>query len=83
MNPDHIIMRSLIALFLLLFQVHTIHGQTSLNKIDLDKGRYEVGFRHYSSTDSTRTYSRIYDYTNQKSLDLSLLAYGIPHLKML
>ncbi|MDO6435766.1 tetratricopeptide repeat protein [Cyclobacterium sp. 1_MG-2023] len=59
-------MRSLIALFLLLFQVHTIHGQTSLNKIDLDKGRYEVGFRHYSSTDSTRTYSRIYDYTNQK-----------------
>lgn len=42
------------------------NGQTSLNKIDLNFGDYSVGFKHYTLTDSTRTYSRISDYTNQK-----------------
>jgi dienelactone hydrolase len=42
------------------------NGQTSLNKIDLNFGNYNVGFKHYTISDSTRTYSRIYDYKNQK-----------------
>src|SRR5690606_16121557 len=29
-------------------------------------GKYNVGFRHYTTADSTRTYSRIFDYTNKK-----------------
>ncbi len=41
-------------------------GQTSLNEIDLNFGNYSVGFKHYTISDSTRTYSRIYDYNNQK-----------------
>jgi len=43
------------------------YGQTSLKKIDLNFGVYSVGFKHYTVSDSTRTYSRIYDYTNQKT----------------
>lgn len=42
------------------------NGQTSLKKIDLNFGNYSVGFKHYIISDSTRTYSRIYDYKNQK-----------------
>ncbi len=42
------------------------NGQTSLKKIDLNFGNYSVGFKHYIIFDSTRTYSRIYDYNNQK-----------------
>ena len=42
------------------------YGQTSLKKIDLDFGNYNVGFKHYIIFDSTRTYSRIYDYNNRK-----------------
>ena len=42
------------------------NGQTSLKKIDLNFGNYSVGFKHYIVFDSTRTYSRIYDYNNQK-----------------
>ncbi|WP_040415942.1 tetratricopeptide repeat protein [Cyclobacterium qasimii] len=60
-------MRFLVALPLLLLQFLTLYGQTSLNEIGLDKGQYNIGFRHYTSSDSTRTYSRIYDYSNQKT----------------
>ena len=52
-------------LILVLFQVHILYGQTSLNEIDLENGKYKVGFRHYTTADSTRTYSRIYDYSNK------------------
>ncbi|MDN3643217.1 prolyl oligopeptidase family serine peptidase [Lutimonas halocynthiae] len=54
-----------VLIFLMFFQVNLIIGQTSLNKIDLENGKHKVGFRHYIRSDSTRTYSRIYDYTNQ------------------
>jgi len=49
-----------------IFQTSIINGQTSLNDIDLNNGKYKVGFRHYTTSDSTRTYSRTYDYSNQK-----------------
>lgn len=42
------------------------YGQTTLKKIDLNFGKYSVGFKHYIASDSARTYSRIYDYNNQK-----------------
>lgn len=41
-------------------------AQTSLKDIDLPYGSYQVGFQHYTLSDSSRTYSRIYDYTNSK-----------------
>lgn len=50
--------------FILLSTV--LNGQTSLKKIDLNFGNYNVGFKHYIIADSTRTYSRVYDYNNQK-----------------
>lgn len=59
-------MRLPVLIVIIFFQVNLIKGQTSLNKIDLDNGKYKVGFRHYTTSDSTRTYSRIYDYSNQK-----------------
>lgn len=41
------------------------HGQTSLADLGLDYGAFRVGFAHYTLTDSTRTYQRIYDYSNE------------------
>nr|WP_299386435.1 dienelactone hydrolase family protein [Allomuricauda sp.] len=51
-------------LILILFQANHIFGQTSLKQIDLTHGKHKVGFLHYVMADSTRTYNRIYDYTN-------------------
>ena len=66
MNTSIKIMRLSVLIVLMFFQVNLIYGQTSLNEIDLNIGKHKVGFRHYTTIDSTRTYSRIYDYTNQK-----------------
>lgn len=49
-----------------ILRITTSYGQTSLKKINLDLGNYSVGFKHYVVFDRTRTYSRIYDYKNQK-----------------
>lgn len=40
-------------------------GQTSLKKIDLNSGIYDVGFKHYVVADSTRTYQIKNDFNNQ------------------
>ncbi|MEE9363816.1 MAG: dienelactone hydrolase family protein [Cellulophaga sp.] len=54
-------------LFILLSLVTAVSsGQTSLKEINLISGNYNVGFKHYTISDSSRTYSRIYDYTNHK-----------------
>ncbi|MCG8307581.1 MAG: prolyl oligopeptidase family serine peptidase [Cytophagales bacterium] len=66
MNAYLFIMRSAVLLIFVLFQFNAIHGQTSLKEIDLNSGKYKVGFIHYTTSDSTRTYSRVYDYSNQK-----------------
>ena len=59
-------MRLTILQVLILFQANLIVAQTSLTEIDLEKGKYNVGFKHYTTSDSTRTYSRVYDYTNKE-----------------
>ncbi|MEL7121619.1 MAG: alpha/beta hydrolase [Bacteroidota bacterium] len=56
----------LLALTVLFFQLQLSFGQTSLEQIDLTHGKYKVGFQHYTTSDETRTYTRINDYTNQK-----------------
>ena len=61
-------MRILTITIFLLFQVHVSFGQTSLKKIGLDHGDYSVGFHHYLTTDSTRTYTRIYDWSTKSML---------------
>lgn len=60
-------MRLTILQILILFQASLIAAQSSLEEIDLENGKYNVGFQHYKTSDSTRTYSRIYDYTNKKA----------------
>jgi dienelactone hydrolase len=59
-------MRLTILHILILFQANLIGAQTSLAEIDLKNGKYNVGFQHYTTSDSTRTYSRVFDYTNSK-----------------
>ena len=57
----------LITLFsLFYFNVVFCFGQVSLEKLALKNGGFGVGFRHYVAVDSTRTYQRIYDWSNQK-----------------
>ncbi len=58
-------MRLLAILIVLLIQTSLVLGQTSLKEIDLENGDFHVGFKHYLTTDSTRTYKRIYDWNNK------------------
>jgi len=41
------------------------YGQTSLKEINLNNGKYKVGFKHYTIIDSTRTYQIKNDFNNQ------------------
>lgn len=66
MNTKTFIIPLKLLLIFILFQTTITIGQTSLDEIDLINGKYKVGFRHYATSDSTRTYSRIYDYSNKK-----------------
>lgn len=59
-------MRLLVLITVMLFQANIIFGQTSVEEIGLSNGKYRVGLRYYTTSDSTRTYSRINDYNNQK-----------------
>ncbi len=49
----------------ILLMANLLQGQTSLKEIDLHNGIHRVGFKHYLTSDSTRTYRRIFDYKNQ------------------
>lgn len=50
--------------FLIIFSTHCL-PQVSLKKLALPKGTYPVGFQHYTTYDSTRTYSRVFDWDRQ------------------
>ncbi|AYQ33600.1 prolyl oligopeptidase family serine peptidase [Runella sp. SP2] len=58
-------MRLTIFSIVLFFQVWTLKGQTSLKEINLNNGKYTVGFKHYTITDSTRTYRIHNEFNNQ------------------
>ncbi|MXN91526.1 alpha/beta hydrolase [Flavobacterium sp. Sd200] len=55
-----------ISLFIILtlFGINLTFGQTSLKEINLKNGSHTVGFNHYLTSDSTRTYKRIFDWSN-------------------
>ena len=56
----------LVTFFLLFyFNVVLCFGQVSLENLALKNGEFGIGFRHYVAVDSTRTYQRIYDWSNQ------------------
>ncbi|WP_405384145.1 alpha/beta hydrolase [Maribacter sp. LLG6340-A2] len=58
-------MRPTILITIILFQLSTLKGQTSLKEINLNYGKYKVGFEHYTTVDSTRTYSVHNEFNNQ------------------
>lgn len=58
------IMKLQVLTILLFFHANLIFTQTSLKEIDLGKGNHNVGFKHYKTYDSTRTYQRIYDWNH-------------------
>ena len=51
---------------LLLLPVSMSFAQTSLKDINLQQGKYQVGFKHYTLTDSTRVYQIHNEYNNQQ-----------------
>lgn len=55
----------LLLIIFILFQTNLLLGQTSLKEIDLINGNHVIGFRHYTTADSTRTYKRLYDWNNK------------------
>lgn len=56
-----------VIVFVAAFLVTTVTcwSQVSLKHIGLKHGDFQVGFRHYTIYDSSRSYSRIYDWTNE------------------
>ena len=58
-------MRTTILITLVLFQVCSVKGQTSLKEINLIAGGYNVGFKHYTKIDSTRIYRIENNFDNQ------------------
>lgn len=58
-------MRTIVLMTLVLFQVCFVKGQTSLKEINLEKGEYNVGFKHYTRIDSTRIYQIENNFDNQ------------------
>ena len=57
-------MKIALLIILIFFQISLTIGQTSLKEIDLKNGSHSVGFNHYLTSDSTRTYKRIFDWNN-------------------
>ncbi len=60
-------MRTTTILVLLLLQICSVNGQTSLKEINLKNGVYNVGFKHYTTIDSTRLYRIEQDFNNQST----------------
>lgn len=58
-------MRILTLLTIISLQAQFIFSQTSLKEINLPYGAYKVGFRHYTITDSTRTYRIKNEFNNR------------------
>ncbi|MEM6718375.1 MAG: CocE/NonD family hydrolase [Bacteroidota bacterium] len=56
-------MRAIFIPFLLLF-TSFLFAQVNPSDFQLAHGTYKVGFKHYQKVDATRTYKRIYDWTN-------------------
>ncbi len=42
-----------------------VNGQTSVEALHLEHGQYMVGFQHYTTYDSSRTYEKVYDLNNE------------------
>ncbi len=57
-------MRTSLILTLFLLSLNSATAQVSIAQLDLPSGTYNVGFTHYTTTDSSRTYNRIFDWTN-------------------
>lgn len=51
-------------LFLLFALPEVLLAQVSVSSLGLQTGDYQVGFQHYLAFDSTRTYKRLYDWSN-------------------
>jgi len=58
-------MRVTFFLILLIAQINFSSAQVSIKQLELKYGKYIVGFDHYTTFDSSRTYNRIYDWTNE------------------
>ena len=74
-------MRLAAALIFLFLQICTASAQASLAEINLVPGKFQVGFRHYTATDHSRTYHRIYEFTNKtvaRPLSVSLWYPAVP-----
>ncbi len=65
MNTNTKIMQRTVVAAFMLIQGYSIHGQTSLKEINLNNGKYSVGFQHYTIIDSTRTYQIKNEFNNQ------------------
>jgi tetratricopeptide (TPR) repeat protein len=57
--------KQLLAL-ILFFTFNPLFSQTSLKEVALANGQYNVGFRHFTAHDSSRTYNRVLDYTKKR-----------------
>lgn len=58
-------MRAIFFLIVLFVQIICCSAQVSIEQLELMHGNHNVGFVHYTASDSSRTYNRIYDWTKE------------------
>ncbi|WP_210423712.1 dienelactone hydrolase family protein [Croceivirga thetidis] len=68
-------------LVLLFVSINLLTGQTSLSEIGLKNGNYAVGFSHYKTYDSSRTYQRIADWDTKSTARPILTSIWYPAIK--
>lgn len=58
-------MKPIVLTALIIVVADIVSGQTSVKQLDPGHGSHAVGFLHYQTSDSTRTYKRMYDWNNK------------------
>jgi hypothetical protein len=58
-----------------------LFSQVTLRDICIGNGKYNVGYKQYLTSDSTRTYNESSTGITKKISDLSLLVSGIPQMR--
>ncbi len=57
-------MRAIFTPFFIVFFTSIIFAQVSPSDFQLDHGTYNIGFKQYQKADASRTYTRVFDWTN-------------------
>lgn len=71
-------MRAFFIFLFVAFYTNVSFGQISPSDFQLEHGTYQVGFKQYEKVDATRTYKRVFEWTNKTILRPILISIWYP-----